>query len=218
MLVLALFAAMFGAEAQEELWTVQTVAYPDYRQAVETADELRAMGLDSYTEFTMHEGMQYTRVRVGCFLQRHGAEALAALLAGNVTREAVAQPLTEGAGVSFCVSDDVGFVKPDQWEVVVNAPAQIAFRVQLRGHTGYVHMSGTEWRMLPELATLPAQVGAQSSRFEQLTFGGVQMIRMRFGVERLLVCPGRLIWQDAFVAVVERDRTVSACVVRPVGA
>ncbi len=218
MLVLALFAAVFGARAQEELWTVQTVAYPDYRQAVGTAAELRAMGLDAYTEFTMHDGVQYTRVRVGCFLQRHGAEALAELLAGNVTREAVAQPLSEEAGTSFCVSDDVGFVKPDVWEVVVDAPGQIAFRVQLRGHTGFVHMSGTQWRMLPELDTVPSQVGSGGNRFEQLTFGGTQVIRMRFGTENLLVCPGRLIWQDAFVAVVERDRTVSACVVRPSGA
>ena len=214
--MLRLFACLLltaGFAAAQELWTVQTVAFPDYRQAQEAEAELAELGFDVYTEFTMNDGQQYTRVRIGCFESRHAAELTATLLAGRMTREAVVQPLTPGAAVSFCLRADVGFIKPGDWTIQNQDSLQIVFRVSLAGHTGYVRMRDAEWLLLTEIEPATVAPSGPTYRFEQLTVAGVQMVRASIGGHNLNVCPGTLLWQSGRTAVVERADSVVACVV-----
>src|SRR5690606_8930870 len=137
---------------------------------------------------------------------------VADLLAGNVTEEAVVQPLSSGAGVRFCVRDDVGFVKPSSWAVQSQNENEVVFRVQIGGHVGYVRHGEHEWRMLDELEQVPVATGARLLQFEQVTVAGAQMSRAHFSDGPLIVCSGRLIWQGGETVVVEREDTVVACV------
>lgn len=213
MRLLAGLLLLFGAATAQELWTVQTVAFPDYRQALAAEADLEALGFDAYTEFTMFEGRQYTRVRVGCFDSRPAATRMAELLAGSFTDEAVVQPLTEGAEVAFCLRDDVGFIKPADWSIQSQDSLQIVFRVHLAGYTGYVRMRNAEWLLLTEIepATVPSL--GPSYRFEQITLGGQQVVRAAVGGTELNICTGRLLWQSGRTVVIERGNTVSACIV-----
>lgn len=214
--IVLLLAAMAVAQEQEyRFWTVQTVAFPDYRQALTTSGELLQLGFDAYTEFTMSGGVQYTRVRIGCFEGREAAERMAGVLAGLVTAEAVAQPLTPGAPVTFCVHDDVGFVKPLNWAVETESAHEVTFRVQVGGHVGYVRNANDEWRMLTQPESAQPGANPQALRFEQITLAGRQLIRTVLETQTFVVCEGRLLWQGEGVAVVERERTVAACRVRP---
>lgn len=214
LLVLLLLAT--HAVAQPQLWTVQTVAYPDYRQAQVTLGELEDLGFDAYTEFTMGpDNRQWVRVRVGCFTTRDGAESFEALLVGHVTAEAVVQPFTEGSTPRFCVHDDIGFVKPSSWSVQSQSAAEIIFRVSLGGHTGYLRNAAGGWRMLatPEGSGAAAETGL---RFDQVTMSGQQVVRVHLPSGPRAVCRGRIIWQDGNSAVVERQDVVTACRLRAV--
>src|SRR5690625_4403092 len=132
---LVLVGLLLGVAAAQELWTVQTVAYPDYRLAQATEAELRDRGFDAYTEFTMFEGRQYSRVRIGCFSSRDAAEWLAGLLTAGFTDEAVAVPMSEEAQPGYCIRDEVGFIKPADWSVHSQDSQQIIFRVHLAGRS-----------------------------------------------------------------------------------
>src|SRR5690554_5291108 len=169
LLVGLLLLLSVAAAQDEERWTVQTVAFPDFRQAQQAEAELAAHGFDVYTEFTMFEGRQYTRVRVGCFDSRQSAGLIADLLSGNYTEEAVVQPFTDGAEVSSCLRDDIGFIKPADWSIHSQDALQIIFRVHLAGYTGFVRMRNAEWLLLTEIEPATAPPTASSIRFEQLT-------------------------------------------------
>jgi len=211
----ALLLLLLGFAAAQELWTVQTVAFPDYRQAQAAEAELKRLGFDAYTEFTMHEGKQYTRVRVGCYTARESAEWLAELLVAGFVAEAAVLPYTDEAEAAFCVRDEVGFIKPRDWDIQVQDALQIVFRVRVGGHTGYVRLRDGQWRLLTaiEPATSPAAVPAV--RFEQLSLAGQQVVRARTPSGDRVVCPGRLIWQSGLSVVTDRGSSVSACVLQP---
>lgn len=202
--------------AQEERWTIQTVAFPDYRLAEAEVDRLAAMGFDVYTEFTMFEGNQYTRIRVGCFETRPAAELMAGIMAAGITVEAVVQPFTEGSSPSFCLRDDIGFIKPADWSVQAQDSQQIVFRVQLGGHTGFVRMRGGDWRLLTAIEPATATPAGITLPFEQVTAVGQPVVRTTIAGRQRLICPGRLLWQSGRTAVVERANTVAGCMVEPV--
>ncbi len=213
-LVALLLLGVCMASAQE-LWTVQTVAFPDYRQAQDARTELRDHGFDAYTEFTMFEGQQYARVRIGCFNRRDLAQWLADFMTPAYTSEAVVVPFTDGAPAGFCVNDDIGFIKPTDWGVQSQDSQQIIFRVHLAGHTGFVRMRNNEWRLLTEIEPATAPVSGRSLQFEQVTMAGSQVILAHTPGGRRLVCPGQLIWQTGMSAVMERGSLVTACIVEP---
>lgn len=192
-------------------YTVQTVAFPDHREASETVAELRQLGFDAYTEFTMHEGRQFSRVRIGCFTDRNSADLLARSLRGAITRQAVVQPINPDAAVAFCSRNEVGFVKPVSWAVQWQADEQIMFRVELGGHTGYVHLVDGRWQLLHEPLAAPANSRPGSGPHQQVERHGVPLVIRNFGGAELVVCSGRLLWQDAKTAIVERVNTVIAC-------
>jgi hypothetical protein len=195
-------------------WTIQTVAFPDYRQAVETVETLQELGFDAYVEFTMSgDGRQFSRVRIGCFAERHGAEAFARSLRGAVTQHAVIQPLNAGAGVSFCLRDEVGFVKPAAWGIERQSSHEILFRVSVAGHTGFIRRAAGQWQLLPEPEAVPAAATARQGTFRQHDVSGVALVGATLGDSDKVVCPGRLLWQNGSVAIVERSDSVVACIV-----
>lgn len=216
LLLLVALALLSQAAAQDGRWTIQTVAFPDYRLAEAEVDRLAGMGFDVYTEFTMFEGTQYTRVRVGCFESRPAAELMAQVMAGRITAEAVVQPFSEDAAPSFCLRDDIGFIKPADWSVQMQDTQQIVFRVQLGGYTGFVRMRGGEWRLLTAIEPATASPAGITLPFEQVTAAGQPVVRTTIAGRPRLICPGRLMWQAGRTAVVERASTVAGCMVEPV--
>ncbi|HEX7004684.1 MAG TPA: SPOR domain-containing protein [Trueperaceae bacterium] len=201
------------AQAQAQFWTVQTAAFQDYRQALSQVDQLLDLGFDAYSEFTMSNGQQYSRVRIGCFAGRSAAEAFASDLSGAVTAEAVPQPLSEGASVTACVDWDVGFVKPREWSIERRRP-DILFRVEVGGQVGFLRHTGAGWEFThssPAPLLAPAE---QSVDFVEVEIGGVTLVQARpRGGDPVNACGGQLLWQSGRVAVVERSDSVIACVV-----
>ena len=202
-----------------ESWTIQTVAFPDYRQALGTVEELQALGFDAYTEFTISsDGRQFARVRIGCFTDRHGAELFARSIRDAVTQHAVVQPLNAGAEVSFCLNSEVGFLKPGSWTVERQNDLEIVFRVQVAGHTGYIRRADGQWQLLPEPLDLPAaSLPASKGRgmFRQVTAAGVAAVATQLDGNARIACLGTLLWQNGAIAVVERASTVITCEVMP---
>lgn len=206
--LLALTAAAWGAA---ERWTVQTVALRDLREATSVADDLRRLGFDAYTEFTMENRLQYVRVRVGCFAERDGAEAMAELLRGWATRDAVVVERTPGAPARGCLVRDVGFVAPeDGWRQ--RAPGVASFEVEVAGVTGLVRYRGGRWQVLQAAAddALPIAVSTER-RFVQADGAPRPFVALRDPDGALLVCAGRLLAEEDGAAIVERDGVVSAC-------
>jgi hypothetical protein len=212
LIVLGLLLAFTSALALN--WTIQTVAFPDYRQAVSTADALRELGFDSYIEFTMSgDGRQFARVRIGCFTDRHGAELFARSLRGAITEQAVVQPLNAGAEVSFCLRSEVGFVKPGSWQIERQNDQEILFRVAVAGHTGFIRRADGQWQLLPEALEPRSDSGSGTGPFRQAELSGVALTVARIAGNDRVVCPGSLLWQNGAVAVVERANSVIACVI-----
>lgn len=214
----ALLAVTAAAWAAAESWTVQTVAMRDLREATSVADDLRRLGFDAYTEFTMANRLQYVRVRVGCFHARDGAEAMAALLRGWATRDAVVVERTPGAPARGCLLRDVGFVAPeDGWRQ--RAPGVASFEVEVAGVTGLVRYRGGRWQVLQAAAddALPIAVSTER-RFVQVDAAPRPFVAIRDPDGPLLVCAGRLLAESDGAAIVEQDGVVSACrFVRPDG-
>lgn len=197
-----------------EGWTIQTVAFPDYRQALDTVEELQALGFDAYSEFTTSgDGRQFSRVRIGCFSDRHGAELFARSMRGAVTQQAVVQPLNAAAGVLFCLNSEVGFLKPGSWMIERQNELEIVFRVEVAGHTGYIRRESRQWQLLPEPLDLPSAPPATADIgiFTQVTAAGVPAVAARIAGRNKIACLGTLLWQNGEVAVVERANTVIAC-------
>lgn len=201
--------AVVGA-AGAEAWTVQTVAVRDYREARERVEALLEMGFDAYTEFTTAEGVQWVRVRVGCFATRAGAEALAASLSDEITSEAVpVERSVEGAN-RLCVRREVGF-RADEWsQVASGAPA---FRVVVDGVEALVRLRQGRWQLLQggALDALPVAESGGHEHFEQAEGPDGPWVRHRAGGHELYVCPGRLLAEEGAAAVVEHDGVVMAC-------
>ncbi|MFO7544999.1 MAG: SPOR domain-containing protein [Trueperaceae bacterium] len=204
--------AVLHDPALQQDWTVQTVALRDFREANEVVKQLRALGLDAYTEFAMNDGHQFVRVRIGCYASRSGAEAMAAALRGRVTAEATAVELSAGAPVAGCVRVDVGFRKPYEWAEVEVDGVVPAFRVVVAGIPARIVHDGTRWAVLQGDGSVPTVDAAlPRGAFETTPLGGVPMVRMGFGATALVLCPGTLIGQVGQVAIVELGSVVMAC-------
>lgn len=192
-------------------WTVQTAAFQDYRQARSQIAQLVELGFDAYSEFVMHEGQQFTRVRIGCFGDRAAAEALALGLKGNVTAEAAAQPLDDGSADRACVNWDPGFLKPPEWRIERQGEDMV-FRVELGGQVGYLRHDGRGWEFGHTLPPQRATPPAGEPRFSELQLAGLTLVQAHLqGGHRVNACLGKLLWQRGLTAVVESSDSVIAC-------
>jgi len=200
-----------GFVQAQSTWTVQTVAYRDLRDANAEVAYLRSLGLPAYTEFTMTNGLQYVRVRVGCHAERDAAEAWASLLQTGVTREAVAVP-TDARPPDHvpCVATEVGFLKPSTWALVSTADELPTFRVEVAGHVAYLRHDGDAWRLWQTLP--PASAFAPRLPVDQqVRVGSVSGQPVARTAEAGVLCPGRLIATAGAVAIVDRGDAVVAC-------
>lgn len=200
-------------------WSVQTVALRDLREANDEVARLGGLGLAAYTEFIMLDGLQYVRVRIGCF-DRENAERWAALLRASVTSEAVALPLDglPPEGVA-CVAADVGFRKPAAWTLVSRPDEQPTFRVEIAGHVAYLRYDGAGWRLWQAIAPPPEPVvaaptaglgtaGRGSGAVRPATLGGQDIVRHAvWGA----LCPGRLVATIGDVGIVDQGDAIVAC-------
>lgn len=208
-----LLLLLLAGSALADNWTIQTAAFNDYRQAAAQVAELRSLGFDSYAEFSMNRGQQYTRVRIGCFTSRAAAESFSRELTGKVTAEAVPQPLSDGAPTRACVEWDTGFLKPDDWRAV-RLEQDAVFRVELDGQVGYVRHDGTAWSFGHQLPQPPAAMATGEQRFRERPVASTVLVRARLAQGGdTNVCVGKLLWQRGLTAVVERPNAVIACTV-----
>lgn len=211
-LLVGLVLAGAVAFAQGSAWTVQTVALRDLRQADGVVAQLRNLGFDAYDEFAMHDGKQFVRVRVGCYLQRAAAQAAADALAKNVTEQAVVAAMTPGAKVDGCVSEDVGFLKPASWQQVQAPGGLPTFHVRVAGHEADLVFDGSGWRVVQ--AGGPAPIATATSvraSFVAAHPGDVPWVAQEVPSGTRLLCPGHLIGQRGKAAVVDRPDEVVAC-------
>jgi hypothetical protein len=214
-ILLAGCLAVGGLASAQAAWTVQTVALRDLREANAEVTRLAGLGLAAYTEFTMLDGLQYVRVRVGCF-DRETAERWAALLRGGVTSEAVALPLDAPPPADVpCVAVDVGFRKPADWALVSAPDEQPTFRVEVVGHAAYLRYDGAGWRLwqavapAPEaLAVVGGTAGASPGGVHAASLAGQDIVRHGgWGA----LCPGRLVASIGDVAIVDQGDAIVAC-------
>ncbi len=209
-LLVACCLAGAGVAAAQAAWTVQTVALRDLREANAEVARLNDLGLAAYTEFTMLDGLQYVRVRVGCF-DRETAERWAGLLRAGVTSEAVAMPLeAPPPGGVPCVAVDVGFRKPAAWALVSRPDEQPTFRVEVAGHAAYLRYDGTGWRLWqavtpPPEPMAPAPVVAV---VRQARLAGEDVVRHALWGA---LCPGRLVASVGDVGIVDQGDAIVAC-------
>lgn len=203
------------AAAQSGGWTLQTIAVRDLRDANVEAERLQAVGLAAYTEFAMSGGLQFVRVRAGCFDTREAAEAWGGVVRGAVVREAVAVPI-EGPlpGHVPCVVVDVGFRKPASWSLVSAPGEQPTFQVEVAGHVAYLRHDGSGWRVYQAVAPVPegAPLVPAASGLRQDTLAGHPVVRTLGGAA---LCPGSLLATAGAVAIVDRGDAVVACHVAP---
>ena len=203
--------AWAGASLAQSAWTVQTVAFRDLRDARAEVAILRALGLQAYTEFAMYNGLQYVRVRVGCYDDRAGAEAWAVLLRGAITRDAVAMPIEAPLPDHVpCVATDVGFRKPRAWSLV-SAPGDLpTFQVEVAGAVAYLRHDGEAWRLWQSVAPEPAAAPAMDA-VRQVRVGAIAGVAVARSLAAGVLCPGRLIATAGPVAIVDGGDAVVAC-------
>lgn len=203
--------ALGGAEAQQ-LWSVQVIALRDLREAQSLADRLRGFGFDAYTEFAMDRGLQFVRVRVGCYLTRGGAEAVANALRPRVTNTAVAVEASAGPPVHGCVRMEIGFLKPIRWNEVSQRGEQPAYLVEVAGVEAHVTHTGERWHVVQQGQQAPAsEANARSARFAQGNVHGQAFVKLEDVPGGLLLCPGKLLNSVGPVAIVEQDDALVAC-------
>ena len=203
----AVVLAFLGAAAAQTTWSVQTVALRDYREAQGVAAGLRLHGLDAYTEFTMQNGLQYVRVRVGCTDEREVADAWATLLVRSLVAEAVVVVMEGDSHEDVaCVAAEVGFRKPGRW-TLVSGPSEVpVFEVEVADHLAYLSFDGLVWRVWQ--GTAPAPVTASAPSVAAARLDGRDVVRSADGG---LLCPGRLLAGVGEAAVVELGDAIVAC-------
>ena len=206
-------------------WTVQIAAYRDFRVASEAVSELPELGFDAYHEFVMNKGLQYTRVRVGCFIDSDSAANVAALLKAGITQEAVVVPL-EQAEPRPCVRFDLGFNEPTSWGIHSSQPEAVVFWVELSGHRGYIAHTPSGWQVLQRepsvtpgaswLATPSPNPGAierlpaVSGRYGSSPHLGTPLVKVNLASGSLVVGGGELIWSSSQAAIVRADGALVA--------
>lgn len=200
-----------NAQAQEAEWTVQTVAFRDFREANVALAHLTGLGLDAYTEFSMNRGLQYSRVRFGCFDDRAAADAFATAMRRHATREAAVVPLTPTAPVLRCLHQDVGFIKPDHWSVDHDVSGVPAFDVEVAGHPARIVYDGARWVVLQDGDPMPSVSWAATTAFEQGSMAGAPVVMETVAGRRLVLCLGRLLATVGDVAIADQGDAVVAC-------
>lgn len=214
-LLLAVVAALLtlGSAAAQPLegplWTVQTVALRDLRDAEAEVNRLARLGLPAYVTFTMVEGLQYVRVRVGCYDAREGATALATLIAGRVVGEAIAVPVDTLPPDSVgCVRFDVGFRLDTPWSLASGQGEVPLFRLEVGGQIAYLRYELERWRLWQRQAPDPLPSPAASA-------GAIRAVRL--SGERAVagptgfLCPGELVAQAGDAAFVKVGDALVAC-------
>lgn len=200
-----------GAQDGAAGWAVQTVALRDLREAERAATRLRFAGFPAFTEFAMADGLQFVRVRVGCWTSRDAAVGIAALLLEGHVREAVVVP-HDPASERACVDVDVGFLTPASWTALHDVGHKPTFRVELAGHVGHLRHDGVRWQVLqgdgePE----PLATSALSWRYRSGEIAGGPVVFDESDGVPVVLCPGRLIGQVADVVIVVWEDAVVAC-------
>jgi len=211
-LALVVLSAQAAAQDGEPVaWAVQTVALRDYREAQAAAAELRVRDFDAYTEFAMQDGLQFVRVRVGCFTSRAAAEAMADALRERVTNEAAVVEYTPGAPARACATSTVGFMKPSEWEPVREPGAIPAFNVKVSGLGARVMHDGSRWRVEQGYGPIPLRGELPTAEFTEAVRGGVRFVAEIVEGHSYVICPGRLLAQVGEVAIVEQGELLVAC-------
>lgn len=210
---LCLGVALTASAASAAGWSIQTVALRDYRDAQATAADLRDFGLDAYTEFSMSNGVQYVRVRFGCFATREGAEELAVRLRDYLVADAVPVERTPQAPAHGCLEETTGFLKPSVWRQVEEGVP--LFEVTVAGTTAIVRHTGQAWRMVQEGMEPPAYLPSPAPQFRQGVVLDIPVVETTVGAATVVVCPGRLLAEVGEVAIVERDDRVVSCRLLP---
>lgn len=207
--------ALTAMATAQVAWTVQTVALRDLREANAEVARLSALGLPAYTEFTMADGLQYVRVRFGCYDRREAAEAWVALVRGRTVRDAVAVP-TEAPLPNHvpCVEVDVGFLKPATWALVSRAGEQPTFRVEVGGHVAFLRHDGQGWRLWQSVAPEP-EPAASVAADRGVRVGSIAGQPVARTVTDGPLCPGTLLTSVGPVAIVDWGDAVVACRVAP---
>lgn len=209
--VVALAAGLLLASASAQGWSVQTVALRDLRQADAVVGQLRALGFDAFSEFAMHDGQQFVRVRVGCYTDRAAAQAAATALSGHVTRQAVVVTLGVGSKASACVSEDIGFLKPATWKQLPSQDGLPSFSVEIAGHRAELVFGGDGWKVVQAGATASAAAATSSAAFVEARPGGVPWVAQELAGGARMLCPGKLVGHAGSAAVVDRTGEVVAC-------
>lgn len=195
-------------------WTIQTVAFRDYRDAQAAVQQLQALGFESYVEFSNGaDGLQYARVRVGCFDSQETADLTVQRLIGVYTQEAVSVPLSAGAPVPYCIRREVGFIMPTTWYTYFTTAAEASFMVVLQEKQAFLKHDGSTWQMgqnLSEIgvAAVPASVET-SGYFSEVAASPFPQILYRSDVT-LLVSQGKLLWQKGNTALVQENDVIVA--------
>lgn len=223
--LLAVWLGVGTAWAQP--WTIQTAAYRDFRIAREVIAQLREVGFDAYHEFAMHDGLQYARVRVGCFVDPDSAANVAALLR-RVTQDAVVVPMSDDAEARPCVRFDLGFNEPPAWGIHSSHADGVVFWVMLGGYRGYIAYTPGGWQVLQQ-APSPAEGSSWLAAAPSTSLGAIERVPAVTGIRYgsspfaaatlvtanledgpLVVGGGELIWSSAHAAIVRTGGTLIA--------
>lgn len=197
--------------AAPERWTIQTVALRDYEEAAAVAESLSTLGYQAYTEFAMNNGSQYTRVRIGCFETRDGAERMATHLRGAITASAVPQHLSPETTLLHCSDSEVGFFKPDSWSIVYAGNTAIVFQVEILDHRGFVeHKNGT-WHLRLESKYQELLSSEPIGPFSQKLIEGKPLVFAHLSEGVSAVCPGLLLWHTQDTAIVDDGDAIVSC-------
>jgi hypothetical protein len=202
----------FFTSAQQ--WTIQTVAFRDYRDAQAAVQQLQSLGFEAYVEFSNgSDNLQYARVRVGCFDSQETADLTVQRLVGVYTKEAVSVPMSSGAPVPYCIRREVGFIAPTQWHTYFTTATEATFMVVVQEKQAFLKHDGTRWQMGQNLSEIgvtavPPSVGT-SGYFSELAASPFPQILYRSDLT-LLVSQGKLLWQKGNTALVQEDDVIVA--------
>jgi hypothetical protein len=204
--------------AQAQLWTIQTAAFRDYRDAIAAVDQLKTQGFEAYTEFAMgNDNQQYTRVRIGCFDSKETAELTVQRLLGTYTKEAASVTLTPGSPIPTCLSRSIGFVMPATWYIYITTPEYAVFMVDFQGKQAFLKFDGQNWQIgqnLSELGVNASGSSPTSGYFSEIAASPYPQIIYNNG-SPLFITQGRLLWQRYDVAVIaEGDLVVAYQIIR----
>jgi SPOR domain len=195
-------------------WTIQTVAFRDFRDAQAAVEQLQSLGFEAYSEFASGtDGLQYARVRVGCFDSKETADLTVQRLVGSYTKEAVAVPMSAGASVPYCVRREIGFLTPTTWYTYFTTATEAVFMVDFQGQQAFLKHDGANWAMGQNLSEIgvsavPASLGT-SGYFSEVAASPYPQILYRSDVV-ILIAQGKLLWQKGNVVVVQENDMIVA--------